>query len=46
MVGKQEFINAGGSSFKHITCMNDNDDWVDVVINWIEKWEGESYKSN
>tara|TARA_R110002073_G_scaffold72537_1_gene177766 strand:+ start:808031 stop:809062 length:1032 start_codon:yes stop_codon:yes gene_type:complete len=39
MEGKNEFLKAGGESFKHIPCMNDNDDWVDVVSNWIEEWQ-------
>ena len=37
--GKEEFLKFGGSDFKHIKCMNDNDDWVDVMVSWINKWE-------
>ena len=36
--GKSQFINAGGEYFKHIPCLNDNDDWVDVMVNWINDW--------
>jgi len=39
MEGKKQFLTAGGESYKHIPCMNDNDDWVDVVINWANKWQ-------
>ena len=39
MEGKEEFLKAGGESYKHIPCMNDNDDWVDVMVNWVEQWE-------
>jgi ferrochelatase len=39
MEGKEEFLKAGGESYKHIPCMNDNDDWVDVVYNWVEEWQ-------
>ncbi len=39
MEGKEEFLNAGGESYKHIPCMNDNDDWVDTVVQWIEEWQ-------
>ena len=42
MEGKDEFLKAGGESYKHIPCMNDNDDWVDVLVNWAEQWQEES----
>lgn len=37
--GKEEFLEAGGESYKHIPCLNDNDEWVDVMVNWIEQWQ-------
>jgi ferrochelatase len=39
MEGKQEFIKFGGTDYKHIPCMNDNDDWVDVMVKWINDWK-------
>lgn len=39
MEGKRQFIEAGGESYKHIPCMNDNDDWIDVVSNWTQTWQ-------
>ena len=39
MEGKDEFLKAGGESYKHIPCMNDNDEWVAVVCTWIEEWK-------
>jgi len=36
MEGKEEFLKAGGEEFYAIPCINDNDDWVDVLVNWIE----------
>ena len=39
MEGKEDFIEAGGETYKHIPCMNDNDDWVDVLVNWVEQWQ-------
>ena len=45
MEGKNQFIQAGGGNFKHIPCLNDDDQWVDVVCNWIKKWESSSYVS-
>ena len=39
MEGKEDFLEAGGTAYKHIPCMNDNDDWVEVMVSWINKWE-------
>ena len=39
MEGKEDFLEAGGTDYKHIPCMNDNDDWVDVMVKWINDWE-------
>ncbi len=39
MEGKKQFFEAGGESFHHIPCLNDNDDWVDVVVNWTNTWQ-------
>lgn len=39
MEGKEEFIEAGGTDYKHVPCMNDNDDWVQVMVNWINNWK-------
>lgn len=38
MEGKKQFMSAGGEKYTHIKCMNDNDDWVNVVANWSSKW--------
>lgn len=37
MEGKEEFLEAGGKEFYAVPCINDNDDWVDVLVDWIEK---------
>jgi ferrochelatase len=36
MEGKEEFLEAGGEAFYAIPCLNDSDDWVDVLVDWIE----------
>ncbi|UAM98640.1 ferrochelatase [Polaribacter litorisediminis] len=41
MEGEEDFMAAGGTHYKHIPCMNDNDDWVDVMVSWIDEWQGE-----
>lgn len=38
MEGKEEFLKFGGTDYKHIPCINDNDDWVDVMVSWIDEW--------
>ncbi|MDC6350506.1 ferrochelatase [Zeaxanthinibacter sp. PT1] len=39
MEGEEEFMEAGGKSYKHIPCLNDRDDWVGVMAQWISDWE-------
>ncbi len=36
MEGKHEFLEAGGEEFHMIPCINDNDDWVTALSEWIE----------
>ena len=35
MEGKEEFLESGGKEFHTIPCINDNDEWVDVIAGWI-----------
>jgi len=39
MEGKEQLLKGGGTDYKHIPCMNDNDDWVEVMNTWIDAWE-------
>lgn len=39
MEGKNQFLEAGGESYKHIPCLNDNDAWVQVMADWVNGWE-------
>ena len=39
MEGEEEFIEAGGTSLKHITCLNDDDHWVELMASWIKHWQ-------
>lgn len=39
MEGKEDFLKAGGTDYKHIPCMNDNEDWVNVMTSWINTWK-------
>ncbi len=43
--GKKQFIQAGGINYKHIPCLNYDDQWVDVVCNWINNWENSFFDS-
>ena len=38
MEGKEEFLAFGGEEFRHISCLNEDDAWVNVMVKWIEKW--------
>lgn len=38
MEGKEQFLEGGGTDYKHIPCLNDNDDWVHVMNTWIDEW--------
>ena len=38
MEGKEEFLEFGGEEFKHISCLNEDDAWVDVMVQWIKNW--------
>lgn len=35
----KDFKNNGGEEFKMIPCLNDDDDWMDVIASWIEDWQ-------
>jgi ferrochelatase len=39
MEGKEDFLEAGGTDYIHIPCMNDNDDWVTVMVSWLNDWK-------
>ncbi len=39
MEGKNQFIEAGGEKYKHIPCLNENSDWVNVMANWVNTWK-------
>jgi ferrochelatase len=39
MEGKHQFEAAGGKAYKHIPCLNDRDDWVSVMAQWIKDWD-------
>lgn len=41
MEGEEEFKEAGGEQFKHISCLNDRDEWVALMVKWIHEWETE-----
>ncbi|MEM9648216.1 MAG: ferrochelatase [Bacteroidota bacterium] len=39
MEGEEQFKEAGGKSYKHIPCLNDNDAWVSLMASWVNEWE-------
>ncbi|HSD13293.1 MAG TPA: ferrochelatase [Flavobacterium sp.] len=38
MRANEEFIEHGGESFLTIPCLNDDEQWCQVVTNWINDW--------
>lgn len=38
MEANHQFKEHGGENFLAIPCMNDGDEWIGVVKNWIEDW--------
>ena len=38
MEGEEQFFEGGGKTYKHIPCLNDNDEWVAVMNKWIDNW--------
>ena len=39
MEGKEEFLEAGGETFTYIPCLNDRQDWIDVLVKWCRGWQ-------
>lgn len=39
MEGKEQFEEAGGEHYKHISCLNDSDAWVILMAKWIHEWK-------
>jgi ferrochelatase len=39
MEGEEDFMEAGGEAFKHISCLNDSDPWVALMKDWVTQWE-------
>lgn len=39
MEGKHQFLEAGGESYKHIPCLNDNREWVALMVEWVTEWQ-------
>lgn len=39
MRAQEEFIENGGEEFLTIPCLNDDDEWCDVVVDWIKDFQ-------
>ncbi|HEY4300680.1 MAG TPA: ferrochelatase [Candidatus Didemnitutus sp.] len=39
MTGAESFLKAGGKSFTHIPCLNDEAVWIDFLAKRIESWK-------
>ncbi|KAA1246332.1 ferrochelatase [Aquimarina sp. RZ0] len=38
MEGEEIFHEVGGEEFTTVPCINDRDDWADVIGTWIQEW--------
>jgi hypothetical protein len=38
MRANEEFIEHGGKEFFAVPCLNDDDEWCEVVANWVKDW--------
>lgn len=38
MEAGKDFKQNGGEEFKMISCLNDDDQWMDTMTNWIKDW--------
>jgi protoporphyrin/coproporphyrin ferrochelatase len=41
MEGKEEFLHAGGEKYTYIPCLNDDPQWIDTLVNWVNDWRKE-----
>ncbi|MCW9038112.1 ferrochelatase [Altibacter sp.] len=45
MEGEEIFHEVGGKEFTTIPCLNDRDDWAEVLTGWIDEWRIVDVKS-
>lgn len=45
MEGEEIFHEMGGKQFTTIPCLNDDDEWVNLLSKWINKWSKEEVLS-
>lgn len=45
MEGAEIFHEVGGKEFTTIPCLNDRDDWAEVLTGWIDRWRIVDIKS-
>ena len=41
MEANEQFLHHGGEEFFAIPCMNDEDEWCQVVANWVKDFQRE-----
>ncbi|WP_235296641.1 ferrochelatase [Portibacter marinus] len=41
MEGQEEFLENGGEAFKMVPCLNDDDEWAELLAKWINEFEPE-----
>lgn len=38
MMGREQFLEAGGKDYLHIPCLNDREDWAQLMAQWVNDW--------
>ena len=46
MEGQEIFHEMGGENFTTIPCLNDDDEFVELLSNWINEWRLKSLVKN
>lgn len=36
--GKETYLHSGGEKFTYIDCLNDQKEWVDLMVKWCDEW--------
>ena len=38
MEGKEEFLEAGGEEYTYVPCLNDDDNWAELISSWTKDY--------
>ena len=38
MEGKEEFLEAGGEQYTYVPCLNEDDNWAELISKWTKDY--------